>query len=125
MKFCSNCDMLFNLVLENNGNKQKLTHICNNCGNKEENDNICIVKINNEDNILTVTDEKLIKNICADITLPRTKHITCPNNDCDCNKVNFNKDKSKENEVVYFIVHHKDMIYQYICCNCYHTWTNR
>ena len=37
----------------------------------------------------------------------------------------YNKDKSKENEVVYFIVHHKDMIYQYICCNCYHTWTNR
>lgn len=125
MKFCSNCDMLFNLVLETVNNQQKTKHVCKNCGNEEENENICIVKINNEDNILTVTDEKLLKNICQDITLPRTKKIACPNNDCDCNKINFDKDKSKENEVVYFIVHQKDMIYQYICCHCYTTWTNR
>ena len=45
MKFCSNCDMLFNLVLETVNNQQKTKHICKNCGNEEENENICIVKI--------------------------------------------------------------------------------
>ncbi len=125
MKFCSKCDMLFNLVIENVNNKQNLKNVCKNCGNEEKNENICISKINNEDNVLTITDEKLIKNVCQDITIPRTTKINCPNNDCDSNQIKFSKEKKKENEVVYFTVHSKDMIYQYICCHCYSTWTNR
>ena len=125
MKFCSNCDMLLNLVIENLDNKQQLKNVCKNCGNEEENDNICIAKINNQDNMLTVVDEKLLKNICEDNTIPRTNKISCPNNDCDCNQIKFSKEKQKENKIVYFIVHHKDMIYQYICCHCNTTWTNR
>jgi len=125
MKFCPNCEMLYNLEFKIENNKQILKHICKNCGNEQENENECIMKTNNEDNILSITDEKLIKNICLDITIPRTKDITCPNNDCECNQFTFNKEKINENEVVYFIINQKDMIYQYICCHCYTTWKNR
>ena len=88
MKFCSKCDMLFNLVIDTQNNKQQLKNVCKNCGNEELNDNICIAKISNEDNVLSITDEKLLKNICEDITLPRTKKINCPNNDCSSNELN-------------------------------------
>ena len=74
---------------------------------------------------MIISDKNKLKNICEDITIPRVNHIKCINDSCVTNDFKFNKQKEKMNEIVYFQTNEKNMSFQYICCSCYTTWTNK
>lgn len=125
MNFCGVCNNIYTMKINAENKNQSLKLICNNCGNEESETNSCILKDNNEYNNMVISDKKKLINICEDITIPRVNHIKCINDECNSNKFEFNKKNENKNEVVYFQTNEKNMAFQYICCLCYATWTNK
>jgi hypothetical protein len=125
MKFCTVCNNIYTMKINTENKNQSLKLICNNCGNEEIETNTCILKDNNEYDNMVISNKNKLMNICEDITIPRVNHIKCINDSCKSNEFEFNKKKEKDNEVVYFQTNEKNMSYQYICCLCYTTWTNK
>ena len=118
VNFCSNCEMLSNL-LENEENK--LYWGCKNCGNIDE------FKIENGliySNDYDIDLSETINNnkyIAYDNTLPiikNNKNIKCPNSDCESVVEN------KESNILYIKYDIKDMKYMYICKYCGIKWLN-
>jgi hypothetical protein len=146
MNFCKECDNYLTLQMTETTQQDKLIYVCKNCGfeeeynsvlNKEKTGEFCIYK-NYYDKKDIVTHNENIKYLSEDPTLPRVNNITCPNDECITNTTldssalleKSKKSKSQQlgenkNEVVYLIINQEDMIFQYLCCNCKTSWTNR
>ena len=127
--------------------KEELIYKCVNCGFEEEynsfhKDSIktenCIYKNYYDKNKILESNENITNYLDKDPTLPRVSNITCPNDECITNTTldssalleKSKKPKSQKiwenkNEVVYLIINEQDMIFQYFCCNCKTSWTNR
>lgn len=121
MHFCSNCDNMYYIKINEKDNN-KLEYYCRHCGNKDDNmtvKNICVskTKIKQNKNMYSHMINEYTKN---DVTLPRTKTIKCPNQDCKSNKKEENVESIQE--VIYLRYDDVDMKYIYMCVNCDTTW---
>ena len=85
---------------------------------------MCIYKnyFNNNDLINNETNTQYLE---YERTLPRVNNISCPNNECETNKLSNEKNKKNISEVVYVVINKKQMIFQYKCCKCLTTWKNK
>lgn len=125
MYFCSNCDNMYYLKI-NDKNKNKLLYYCRQCGNEDDslvNNEICVLKTKLKDN------EQVYHHIIneytkEDPTIPRITNIKCPNTDCpsNINSDDENKDESVKREVLYIRYDDLNMKYVYLCAICDKVW---
>lgn len=116
MHFCNKCDnMLYIRLTETDADN--LIYYCRNCGetnNEIEQSNICVIT----ENILS-KDKNIISDINKytklDPTLPRSKNIKCPVQDCPSNN-------GKDSEIIYYRYDNVNMQYIYICSLCDKVW---
>lgn len=125
MYFCSNCDNMYYLKL-NDKDQNKLLYYCRQCGNEDDNlvnNEICVLKTK-------ITDsEQVYHHIIneytkEDPTIPRITNIKCPNTECPSNLTNEdeNKDNKVEREVLYIRYDDLNMKYVYLCAICDKVW---
>ena len=107
MKFCSFCDNM--LYMKINENKD-LLYYCKNCNSesvqKKEGGSVCVIEDKNVDDVAKYT-QYINKNIKYDPTLPRVNNINCPS----CTP-------TSPKEVIYIKYDFLNMKYLYYCCNC-------
>ena len=124
MHFCSKCDNMYYIRINENDNN-KLVYYCRNCGNVDNKlsmTNLCVskTKIRQNKQIYSHMINEYTKN---DVTLPRTKTIKCPNQDCKSNKKKENENENEaQQEVIYLRYDDINMKYIYMCVNCNTTW---
>ena len=124
MHFCSKCDNMYYIRINENDHN-KLVYYCRNCGNVDNElsmTNLCVskTKIRQNKQIYSHMINEYTKN---DVTLPRTKTIKCPNQDCKCNKKKEKEDENEaQQEVIYLRYDDINMKYIYMCVNCNTTW---
>ena len=98
----------------------KLTYYCRKCGSNDDTtsiNNVCVSKININNNSQKI--DLFVNNYTKlDPTLPRTKSIKCPNNNCDSNIESVDDIQKKEREILYIRYDDTNMKYIYVCCNC-------
>jgi len=120
MNFCTNCDNMYYIKLEEE-ECDKIVYYCRNCGNVDDkilDVNKCIL----EENIDKTEDKyntHINKYTKLDITLPRINTIKCPNSLCETNKDGF--DSSKK-EIIYIRYDNIAMKYLYLCSHCDFIW---
>ena len=120
MNFCSKCDNLYYIKLEDE-NCNNISYYCRNCGNSENNLidlGKCVLKENiskNESNF-SININKYTK---LDVTLPRINYIKCPNESCESNNQDFD---INNREILYIRYDHNNMKYIYLCSHCDYTW---
>lgn len=127
MHFCKSCNNMYYVKLsEADGNQ--LSYYCRNCGSTDDtmlSENICVSKINLNNNSQKI-DLFVNQYTKLDPTLPRTKSIKCPNENCSSNLDVGTSDSSsgekQEREVLYIRYDDSNMKYIYMCCNCDFTW---
>ena len=123
MHFCSNCDNMYYIKLEED-NCNKIIYYCRNCGNSDNNllnMGKCVLKenisnSNTSNNISNVIINKYTK---LDRTLPRINYIKCPNEVCTSNVSDFDV---MNREILYIRYDHVNMKYIYLCSHCDYTW---
>ena len=118
MKFCSVCDNMYYIGIDEN-DSNKLTHYCRNCGTVDEMTSasgVCIL------NTQLKQGEQKFNHIIneytkLDPTLPRIYNVRCPNGNCKSNK-------SDENpaEVIYIRYDDNNLKYLYLCVECDTNW---
>ena len=120
MDFCSNCNNMYYIKLENQ-DCDKIVYYCRNCGTTDDslvNVNKCILKEN-----INVSEDKFNININSytklDITLPRINYIKCPNETCETNKSDYD---SKKKEIIFIRYDDTQMKYLYLCSHCDYIW---
>ena len=124
MKFCDTCDNMYYIRINENDHN-KLVYYCRNCGNVDDAlsmTNLCVskTKIRQNKQIYSHMINEYTKN---DVTLPRTKTIKCPNQDCKSNKKKENENENEaQQEVIYLRYDDINMKYIYMCVNCNTTW---
>jgi DNA-directed RNA polymerase subunit M/transcription elongation factor TFIIS len=121
VKFCPKCDNLFSHKIDET--TSKLSYICSACGNTEDVVDHCIII--NELNT-KVQDYPLNVNMIHDITLPRTKHVPCPNPDCSFKKKeeDANAGPAENPEIIIFQYNPKMLKTGYMCTSCKTYWKN-
>jgi DNA-directed RNA polymerase subunit M/transcription elongation factor TFIIS len=121
MNFCPDCEnLLFIKLKQDESPENQLTEFCHNCGYSNKRDystNKCIYK-NDYNNQNIFIQDKNLKYICQDPTIPHINNIECPNKQCK------SVDEVNTNNVAYIKIDEEDMKYLYICCYCMNTWTN-
>ena len=123
MHFCSNCDNMYYIKLEED-NCNKIIYYCRNCGNSDNNllnMGKCVLKenisnSNSSNNISSVIINKYTK---LDRTVPRINYIKCPNEICTSNIGDFDV---TNREILYIRYDHINMKYIYLCSHCDYTW---
>lgn len=121
MNFCSICDNMYYIKLENE-NCDKIIYYCRNCGNHEDNlidMGKCIMKENIGKNE-TKYNIKVNEYTKLDRTLPRINYIKCPKEDCESNDES-NFDVTKR-EILYIRYDNINMKYLYLCSHCNFSW---
>lgn len=127
MKFCSECNNMYYIKIDDNKSTQ-LSYYCRNCGHQDsniENGGVCVV--NTQLKKGTHHFEHIVnKYTKLDPTLPRVYNIPCPNTLCCTNIIQ--KQKNKENidtsrEVLYIRYDDSKLKYLYMCCKCDNIWT--
>ena len=102
----------------------KLTYYCRKCGSNDDTisiNNVCVSKININNNSQKI--DLFVNNYTKlDPTLPRTKSIKCPNNNCVSNIESVDDIQKKEREILYIRYDDTNMKYIYVCCNCDFVW---
>jgi DNA-directed RNA polymerase subunit M/transcription elongation factor TFIIS len=136
MNFCPDCQTYLITKISNSDNANKiLTFVCNNCSYSKsvditkEPEYKCVYQHNFNIKKIKV-DQKNIKYLSKDPTLPHVNNIPCPNRQCSTNKDNSNSevlgtDTQNINDVLYIKLNESDLTFMYQCCNCQHTWTNK
>jgi DNA-directed RNA polymerase subunit M/transcription elongation factor TFIIS len=117
MHFCVKCDNMYYIrVADDDANK--LIYYCRNCGNEDTlltSENVCVAKTQ-----LMRTEQKYTHIVNQytklDPTLPRINSIKCPNQNCQSNK------GEAEREVLYLRYDDVNMKYIYICALCDTVW---
>lgn len=132
MHFCSKCDNMYYIKLDEENNNN-LIYYCRNCGNEDkflDSKNMCVLDINlkqSERNYSNTINE-FTK---FDPTLPNITNIKCPNLDCPSNvSVTFEneaeesaiKTPSVKNDIIYIRYDDDNMKYVYLCKNCNNSW---
>ena len=134
MKFCSKCDNMCYISIDEN-NPNIIKHYCRVCGNVDNSaDDLCIL---NHENFLEFT-EKVKKNLYVsktdikkeknyknsinkytklDPTLPHLKNIQCINPECKSNK-----DNKITSDVIYIRYDDKSLKNIYLCVHCDKSW---
>ena len=120
MHFCKNCSNMYYIKSEQD-NPDKIIYYCRNCGDTDNNliiDNNCIMKenIKKQEDKYNIYINKYTK---LDITLPRIKHIKCPNEECKSNASDFDNENK---EIIYIRYDNTNMKYLYLCSHCDYTW---
>jgi len=120
MDFCSNCDNMYYIKLENE-ECDKIVYYCRNCGNVDDeliNVSKCILRenINKSEDKYNVHINKFTK---LDITLPRINYIKCPNETCESNSVEFDSTKK---EIIFIRYDDTSMKFLYLCSHCDFVW---
>ena len=110
MKFCTNCDNMYYIGI-NESNTNELTYYCRNCKNIDlslSNEGACIINsnVNNDDIHLNYIINKYTK---LDPTLPRIDNIKCPNQECKSNK-----DANEKSDILYIRYDDSNMKYIYL-----------
>ena len=119
MHFCNKCGNMYYLKVGGETDTEegnKLIYYCRNCGNQDNTfNNICVstTAIRRDKQKYTTIVNEYTK---RDPTLPRTNTIRCPNQDCESNKNN------KEREVLYIRYDDTNLKYIYMCALCNTTW---
>ena len=115
MKFCSNCNNMFYVKVNED---KDLVYYCKFCDNSivesKTNGSILVIDDNTVDDNIRY-QQYVNKNIIHDPTLPRVNNIQCPNEKCS-------KKPEDENEVIYMKYDFANMKYLYFCCKCNHFW---
>lgn len=120
MNFCSQCENMYYIKLENES-CDKIIYYCRNCGNNDKNlldINKCVLKetIINKNSTYSNMVNKYTK---LDCTLPRINYIKCPNNSCESNSDTF---IDNNREIIYIRYDHQNMKYLYLCSHCDYVW---
>jgi DNA-directed RNA polymerase subunit M/transcription elongation factor TFIIS len=102
----------------NEDNPNKLVYYCRHCGNEDSTlavDNISVSKlqIKKSEQSFNHIINKYTK---LDPTLPRISTILCPNQDCETNT------KNTEREIIYIRYDDTNMKYIYLCSTCDTVW---
>ena len=106
MKFCTTCNNMFYVKVNEN---KELVYYCKFCNNShtetKENGSILVIDDNTVDDDIKYK-QFLNKNILHDPTLPRVNNIVCTNESCT-------KNKNEDNEVIYVKYDFENMKYLY------------
>ena len=120
MDFCTNCNNMYYIKLENE-DCNKIVYYCRNCGTTDDtlaNVNKCILREN-----INVSEDKfnvhINKYTKLDFTLPRINYIKCPNEMCQTNEANFD---AKKKEIIFIRYDDTRMKYLYLCSHCDFIW---
>jgi len=121
MKFCVKCNNMYYISIDNN-NDDKLTYYCRGCGHKDTNEEgVCV--LNTEFKKGKQHFEHIVnKYTKLDPTLPRIHNLPCPNDNCESNVENGNKDDASR-DILYMRYDDNNMKYLYMCCLCDKIWT--
>ena len=120
MHFCNVCNNMYYIKLEDE-DCNKIIYYCRNCGNTDKdliNSDKCVLK----ENIGKTEDKYSIyvnKYTKLDNTLPRIKHIKCPNEHCVSNTDKFD---GEQREIIYIRYDDINMKYLYLCSHCDYIW---
>lgn len=125
MKFCSECNNMYYIKIDDN-NESQLIYYCRNCGHKDnniENGGVCV--INTQLKKGTQHFEHIVnKYTKLDPTLPRIYNIPCPNELCASNTTLKKGDASNTSrEVLYIRYDDNKLKYLYLCCKCDTIWS--
>ena len=123
MNFCSNCDNMYYIKL--NDDENELVYYCRNCGNVDDSptENSLVISsanFKNEDAFISSFINSYTKH---DPTLPRTNLLKCPNNDCISNVKKNDKDETeKGSEIICIRYNAIELKYIYLCSYCDTAW---
>jgi len=123
MNFCSNCDNMYYIKL--NDDENELVYYCRNCGNVDDSptENSLVISsanFKNEDAFISSFINSYTKH---DPTLPRTNLLKCPNNDCISNEKKSDKEESeKSSEIICIRYDAIELKYIYLCSYCDTAW---
>ena len=127
MKFCSECNNMYYIKIDNE-DSSKLSYYCRNCGHQDKNiDNggICVIDTHLKKGAHHF-EHIVNKYTKLDPTLPRVYNIPCPNTMCCTNIVQKQRDKDNNDssrEVLYIRYDDSKLKYLYMCCKCDNIWT--
>ena len=139
MNFCPECETcLVMRISSSNDSNNIMIFLCNNCGFTKD---INILKnpefkcVHHQTYSLKKNkiNQKNLRFLSKDKTLPHVNNITCPNQQCITNKENPNPElleisgieKQNINDVLIIKLNESDLTFLYNCINCEHTWTNK
>lgn len=122
MKFCSQCDNMYYICI-NESDVNKMIYYCRNCGFKDyntaqEGTTILKTQIKKSGQSFNHIINEYTK---LDPTLPRINNMKCPNESCITNHTEENKEK-KQTEIIYIRYDDDQMKYVYICVDCNVNW---
>lgn len=123
MNFCSNCDNMYYIKL--NEEENELVYYCRNCGNVDNSptENSLVISsanFKNEDAFISSFINSYTKH---DPTLPRTNLLKCPNNNCSSNVKSEDNDKTDKNSEIICIRYDAiELKYIYLCSYCDTAW---
>ena len=117
MHFCSTCDNMYYIRIDSE-DTNKLIYYCRHCGHEDNIltvDNVTVAKTNlkkSEQNFAHI----IHKYTKLDPTLPRISKILCPNQNCETNT------NDTDREVIYIRYDNTQMKYVYLCSTCDTVW---
>ncbi len=129
MKFCTKCDNMYYITIDDKNNDQ-LIYYCRFCGHKDEQlteEGVVVLKTQYKKNEQKF-NHMVNQYTKLDPTLPRIYSMKCPNHECKTNHNASNSaaggDASGTNacEVIYLRYDDDNMKYLYICTTCDTSW---
>ena len=116
MRFCGVCDNMLYIRLDEAG---KLEMYCKNCSfvvqpDPGEQSSMCVFSSTAAGADRNEYRQFMNKDIKHDPTLPRVRHLRCPNAKCTSS--------DKDREVIYLKYDSPNMKYLYFCCACETFW---
>ena len=116
MRFCEKCDNMYYLKIDDSTETNNIIYYCRNCKFEDKKinlDNLSVFKYSKE---VKQSTNKINSFTKFDPTLPRVNTIKCPNDECETNT------QDKEREVIYIRYDDTKMKYMYLCTHCSVTW---
>lgn len=129
MNFCSNCDNMYYIKL--NEEENELVYYCRNCGNIDTSptENSLVISGSNFKNEDAFIGSFINSYTKYDPTLPRTNLLKCPNIDCVSNEKHDKDDKDDKDdkssntpEIICIRYDAIELKYIYLCSVCETAW---
>ncbi len=122
MHFCSECDNMYYIKI-NNDTTQNLIYYCRKCGNEDtigdKLTNLCVSKTHIKNKQKKPYTKIINEYIKLDPTLPRINNMVCPNTNC---KSNLEENPTKK-DIIYMRYDDIAMKFVYMCTVCDNVWT--